>query len=890
MNFQAIQSFSLNYAFTKEQHNKNKLIYGENKIKVTLAFLWQICTNELLNPFYFLQIVSIIFWYYQGYAIYTSVVISLTIASTGSSIIDMLDVIQTLRRDNEFLEPVYAAYSPDSDHKEERYMTELIDSGSTVPGMLIRIVKPQRVSSDCILISGRCFVSETSVTGESGQKLKRPLPVGTDDKEVYDIMRHREHTIYGGSVIKSVSEPIELLVVNTGFNTIQGQLIKNMLYPQKDKMVQYGDALLFALFLAGLSFIGFCVCLPTFMSKEFSLRILIENLFDLFSVAVPPILPVVMSIGTSLSIQRLRRNWVYCVSPAKVAVAGKTSLVCIDSRGGLVEEDMAFVGYRIVRIPVKTDNSEGFLPMFGRYNNRVETISTYFMLNDIEVDENKKRKVRFTHILATCHLLTLNKDAIVGTREDSEMFASTGASLVFEENNPLIVDNEIIIKMNGGQTECRQIKRNFNEKRRILSVVVNYYDNEYWAYARAGSKGLNEICKSEGIPNYWKEMFCSYEKEGQVVFGMCAKKLDSLDAANGRWEEILCDMDLVGIVVLQLTLKRNAKEMIASLKEARIPCQLYCSETPNVAVAIAKMAGLIDEHEAIVFGKPASLVKEDQPLGVEWIKIEAPDESDKQQLLELEDIKVTPELNLIKDEQIMTNEVKNAALVYDQEATAHILTLGSDPRCLNLLRQTRIFAGMNCGTGTLDIISKLSRGGDTVLMVGSPFSEYGALSKSDVGVLLSVTKQLCVFASFTCAHNDPAGIPLIIAEGKAALLTSYECFKWMAISSIIQFTTTTILYYYSLTLSDEQYLYIDLMLVLPLAFTMSYSEPSGILTSERPSSSLLGLQALASVAGQMVIQMIAQIIMFSLLSSDPDSCLVSGNFIDSRFDCVETSV
>ena len=144
-------------------------------------------------------------------------------------------------------------------------------------------------------------------------------------------------------------------------------------------------------------------------------------------------------------------------------------------------------------------------------------------------------------------------------------------------------------------------------------------------------------------------------------------------------------------------------------------------------------------------------------------------------------------------------------------------------------------------------------------MIGAPSTEYGALSKSDVGVLISPSKQVCVIASLTYSKEDVKGIPLIISEGRASLVTSYECFKWMAISSIIQFATTVILYYNSLSLTDGQYLYVDLLLVGSLAFTMSWSRPSKGLTKEQPSSSLLSASVLISVSGQMIIQLLSQV-------------------------------
>lgn len=54
-------------------------------------------------------------------------------------------------------------------------------------------------------------------------------------------------------------------------------------------------------------------------------------------------------------------------------------------------------------------------------------------------------------------------------------------------------------------------------------------------------------------------------------------------------------------------------------------------------------------------------------------------------------------------------------------------------------------------------------------------------------------------------------------EGRAALVTSFSCFKYMALYSLIQFTSVTLLYAFGSNLGDFQFLYIDLFLILPIA-------------------------------------------------------------------------
>jgi cation-transporting ATPase 13A3/4/5 len=57
-------------------------------------------------------------------------------------------------------------------------------------------------------------------------------------------------------------------------------------------------------------------------------------------------------------------------------------------------------------------------------------------------------------------------------------------------------------------------------------------------------------------------------------------------------------------------------------------------------------------------------------------------------------------------------------------------------------------------------------------------------------------------------------------EGRAALVTSVSCFKFMALYSVIQFVTVLRLYQVNTNMSDMQYLWIDLCIIFPLAVTM----------------------------------------------------------------------
>ncbi|OBZ67113.1 hypothetical protein A0H81_12900 [Grifola frondosa] len=72
--------------------------------------------------------------------------------------------------------------------------------------------------------------------------------------------------------------------------------------------------------------------------------------------------------------------------------------------------------------------------------------------------------------------------------------------------------------------------------------------------------------------------------------------------------------------------------------------------------------------------------------------------------------------------------------------------------------------------------------------------------------------QSCTFGDITTDAREDSEV---IKEGRAALVTSFSCFKYMALYSLIQFTTITLLYSFASSLGDFQFLYIDLFIIIP---------------------------------------------------------------------------
>ena len=81
----------------------------------------------------------------------------------------------------------------------------------------------------------------------------------------------------------------------------------------------------------------------------------------------------------------------------------------------------------------------------------------------------------------------------------------------------------------------------------------------------------------------------------------------------------------------------------------------------------------------------------------------------------------------------------------------------------------------------------------------------------------------------------------------------------MALYSVIQSATVASLYKQGSNLTQRQFLFIDLIFIIPLAVTMSYTKAYHKISKMRPTSSLVSTPVLASVLGQVVIQVLMQV-------------------------------
>ncbi|KAM4040354.1 polyamine-transporting ATPase 13A3 isoform 1-T1 [Anomaloglossus baeobatrachus] len=852
---------------SKELHDYRKLFYGINEITVKVPSVFKLLIKEVLNPFYIFQLFSVILWSTDEYYYYASAIVLMSVISIISS-------LYTIKKQYIMLHDMVAAHSivRVTVCRVDKEVEEIM-STDLVPGDIMLIPANGTIMPcDAVLISGTCIVNESMLTGESVPVTKTNLPDPCTDSrgvedENYNTEVHKRHTLFcGTNVIQTrfyAGEPVKAIIVRTGFSTSKGQLIRSILYPKPTDFKLYRDAYLFLLCLVGVAGIGFLYTVINSISNQVPASTIVIESLDIITITVPPALPAAMTAGIVYAQRRLRKLGIFCISPQRINICGQLNLVCFDKTGTLTEDGLDLWGIQ------RVENSR-------------------FLLAEEKACSESLVKSQFIACMSTCHSLTKIDGVISGDPLDLKMFEAIGWILEEATEEETALHNKIMpTVVKPPKQPASEHKPAVSEEMELFELQTSYEigivrqfpfssalqrmavvakvlgEKRMDAYVKGAPEVIASLCRAETVPSDFAVVLEDYTKQGYRVIALAHRKLESKiswhKVQNISREAIENNMTFLGLIIMQNKLKPETPAVLEDLRKANIRMVMVTGDNMLTAISVARDCGMILPHDKVIVAE-ALPPKDGQAAKINW---------------HYADTMPRNNLNAINQE-VIPIKPENDSLEEDLAIGYHFAMNGKSFAVIlehfqdllpKLVLHGTVFARMAPDQKT-QLVEELQNVDYYVGMCGDGANDCGALKRAHGGISLSEL-EASVASPFTSKTPSISCVPNLIREGRAALITSFCVFKFMALYSIIQYFTVTLLYSILSNLGDFQFLFIDLAIILVVVFTMSLNPAWKELVAQRPPSGLISAALLFSVLSQIIICLAFQTMAFLLAKREP---------------------
>ncbi|KAK3068570.1 hypothetical protein LTR53_013753 [Teratosphaeriaceae sp. CCFEE 6253] len=871
---------------TDEAENRER-IFGKNEIDIKQKTTGQLLLDEAFHPFYVFQIASLVLWSLDQYYYYAACIFIISAVSITTTLVETKATLKRLREISRF----------ECDIRVLRGgFWRYVESSELVPGDVYEVTDPNlgQFPCDSLLLSGDCIVNESMLTGESVPVSKSAA--SDETLELLDLnasSMHPDvarHMLFSGTKIIRARRPQDdktdeaaalALVVRTGFNTTKGALVRSILFPKPSGFKFYRDSFRYISVMACIAAVGFIASLFNFIRLGLHPGLIIVRALDLITIVVPPALPATLTIGTNFALQRLKSKLIFCISPQRVNVGGKIDVMCFDKTGTLTEDGLDVLGVRVVSRPANrysdllTDSSS-LLPG-GQYE------------RDPTIDYNANKAILYT--MATCHSLRIVDGEFIGDPLDLKMFEFTGWQFEEGSERPAVGEDDedksltpsVARPPPGMEFDLDEEDDSPNSRRPIelgvlksfefvsqlrrASVIVRQFGEKSGdVYVKGAPEAMKDICKPESFPPDYDELLAYYTHRGFRVIACATKhifKLNWLKVQKMKREEAESGLEFSGFIIFENKLKERSTEVIEELMEANIRTVMCTGDNILTAISVARECGVVD-RSAHCFVPHFAEGDSRSPLSkLVWESVDNP-------VYRLDENTLKPLPPPAEHDSSLPYDVsnlRNYSVAVSGDVFRWIVDFASPKVLKEMLVVGQVFARMSPDEKH-ELVEKLQSIDYCAGFCGDGANDCGALKAADVGISLSEA-EASVAAPFTSRVFDISCVPEVIREGRAALVTSFSCFKYMSLYSAIQFTSVSFLYASASNLGDFQFLYIDLLLILPIAIFMGWSGPYPELSKKRPTASLVSRKVLTPLLGQIVLCVITQLVGWLLVRRQP---------------------
>ncbi|KAG2378060.1 hypothetical protein C9374_008682 [Naegleria lovaniensis] len=844
-----------------------RILFGKNLIDIPVKNIVSLLLDEVLHPFYIFQIISVIIWLADEYWSYSCCIIVSAVCSIIFSLIETRRNLMKLRN--------MAHYTCELERVNKVGSTENVSSEELVPGDVIVLSDGILLPCDVLLLSGQCILNEAMLTGESIPVVKTPLP--NEGSANYSVDADKSNTLYSGTHIvqtrKMGDEKVLGMVCRTGFDTAKGKLMLSILFPKPSSFKFYRDSLNFigVMFIIGM--IGILYSIVKLALSGVPWDNIVLRALDVITITVPPALPVAMTTGMSFAVARLKKSKIFCISPQRVNVAGMIKLMCFDKTGTITTEGLDLYGVR----PMEGDEFS-------------ELITEECVANDFSDYANlSEKKKLILYSMASCHSLTYVNFELVGDPLEVKIFEATkwklkepkASDYMFESVIPTVVHppHHNHHKQELSEVEVQEIditnlpfelgilkKFEFKSSLQRMSVIVkNLQDSKTYGFVKGSPEMMQKLCIPETLPANYSKVLYEYAHKGYRVISVGYRELSQPWKAlqKASREEIECDLTFIGFICMQNKLKPDSKKVIHSLSNAGIKSVMVTGDNAFTAISVSRQCGIAHSIGKVFLGelKETDYGSSNQQY-IDWKDVDGEDRLDPETLLP-ENPNVGYDYELAITGSVFERLVKEHTFKLEMTGSTKYVNVEKPSVFHRMLLMCKIFARFTPDQ-KMRLVEEFQKLEYFVGMCGDGANDAGALKAAHVGVSLSEA-EASIAAPFTSLKPTIACVPQVIKEGKAALATSFQMFKFMMCYSLIQFFTVVLLYDINSNLGDNQFLWVDGLVIFTMALLMGRTGANKKLVKNKPSASLVSREVFVSMGFQFFLSVIFQLVMLDNL-------------------------